>query len=157
MNQSAPTRVDVENPRGFLSARVDANGRIKLPARFIEYLEELPSKRMYITQINGMARIYMNGSWERTLDQFTLEPKKRKALELVAAKYGEDVEADKTGKITLPQALRRELKLEGEMIQMLFDRDVARIYSTAQHDAATEAAEAYVAGFIGEAEDLGQI
>ncbi|HRJ19261.1 MAG TPA: hypothetical protein PLF84_09455 [Bryobacteraceae bacterium] len=120
-------------------------------------MEQLPSKRMYITQINGMARIYMNGSWERTLDQFMLEPKKRKALELVAAKYGEDVEVDKTGKITLPQALRRELELEGETIQMLFDRDVARIYNTVQHDKATEAAEAFVSEFIEEAEEFGLI
>lgn len=156
----APTSGQVEspeNPRGFMDVRVDANGRIKLPARFLEYLEQLTSKRMYITMLNGMARIYMNGSWERTLDGFANEPKKRKALTLAAARYGEDVTLDKAGKITLPQDLRKELKIEGEQIHLLFDKDKVTVYTEAQYKAATSGADEYLSGFIAEADASGSI
>lgn len=155
MVSDAPIRTAVANPRGFISVKVDGNGRIKLPARFLEYLAQLTDKRIYATLINGMARLYMNGAWERNLELLKPWPKKRRALDMVAARYGQDLEVDDAGRITLPQALRKKLQLENQQIYFLFYDDVALIYTEPQYETATAAAEQEVADFLGEAEDLG--
>lgn len=155
MVSDAPARTVVPNPRGAMSIKVDGNGRIKLPARFLEYLAQLTDKRIYATLINDSARLYMNGSWERNLDLLKPWPRKRRALDMVAARYGQDLELDDAGRITLPQALRKKLNLENQQIYFVFHDDVALIYTEAQYESAMAAAEQELAGFLDEAEDLG--
>ena len=94
MESATTNRPSVKPPNGVMSAKVDANGRVKLPARFVEYWSQLEDKRIFATLLNGMARMYLNGSWERNLDLLKPWPAKRKAMALVAGMYGQDLEVD---------------------------------------------------------------
>jgi len=61
------TAPPVEAPRGFLSARVDEKGRLKLPAAITQYLGALGERKVFVTTLNGStARIYPISAWLQT-------------------------------------------------------------------------------------------
>ena len=59
----------LRNPRGYHATRVDPAGRLKLPARFLEYIRSLPDQILFVTVVKDLAKIYVNGAWERELDK----------------------------------------------------------------------------------------
>lgn len=140
-----------------MSVKLDGNGRMKLPARMVEFWSQLEDKRIFATVLNGMGRMYLNGSWERNLDLLKPWPKKRKAMALIAGMYGQDVEVDELRRLTLPPMMRKELGLDNQQVFIQFHDDVAMIYTEAQFAAQTAAAQEEVEGFFGEAEELGFI
>ena len=155
MESATTNRPSVKPPNGVMSAKVDANGRVKLPARFVEYWSQLEDKRIFATLLNGMARMYLNGSWERNLDLLKPWPAKRKAMALVAGMYGQDLEVDEMRRVTLPPLMRKELGLENQQIHIQFHDDVAMMYTDAQFAEQTAAARMVVDEWFGEAEALG--
>ncbi|MBI5085806.1 MAG: hypothetical protein HZB13_14555 [Acidobacteria bacterium] len=122
-------------PRGFHSAKVDAAGRLKLPARYQEYLKLLSDKTLFVTLFQGMARIYTNGSWERNLEKLSPNPEAKARIAKFGDKFGCDVDVDPQGRITLPQLLRKELSLEDQPVQLRFYDDVIAVYSQARYEA----------------------
>lgn len=114
-------------PLGFYPCKVDAAGRLKLPARYQEYLDKLPERYLFVTESRGLARIYTNGSWERRLARIE-DPQLRWRETFRAELVGCDVDVDPQGRITLPQQLRKEMGLEDKTVQLRFYEDVITIY-----------------------------
>ncbi len=113
-------RQPVEAPRGFMSARVDEKGRLKLPAPLVQYLEGFGERKVFITSLNGStARIYPMPVWRQTeaaLEEFGEDTAEREDIAMVADHFGADDEVDGQGRVLIPTLLRRELKLENEQV-----------------------------------------
>ena len=106
--------------RGSQAARVDDKGRLKLPADFKRFLdEEFKSNTFYITSWDGKrGQLYPMKEWEAIEAKLAAmpnsEPAKRKMID-VTNYYGQLVEVDAQGRLTLPQVLREEANLSGEV------------------------------------------
>ena len=110
----------VEAPRGFLSARVDEKGRLKLPASIAQYLEGYGERKVFITTLNGStARIYPISVWretERLLEEPGDDTEDKEDIAFTAYHFGSDDEMDAQGRVLVPTELRRTLKLENEQV-----------------------------------------
>lgn len=128
-------------PLGFHACKIDSTGRLKLPAKYQEYLKELPDKYLFATEFREYARIFTNGSWERLVGEIE-EVDVRKRFTFRAERVGGDIEVDPQGRVTLPQILRTQMKLEDQQVQLRFSNDVITIYAPEQFSRATEESEA---------------
>lgn len=135
MADEAKTRTPLRAPLGFHPVKIDGAGRLKLPAKYLEYLQGLENHHLFATEYRGMARIFTNGSWERNLSKLDSDPGLKKRFAFRAESIGGDLDIDKEGRVTLPQLLRKELGLENEAVQIRFYEDVISIYSQEQYDA----------------------
>ncbi len=127
-----PTR----NPRGYHATRVDPAGRLKLPARFLEYIRTLEDQILFVTVVKDLAKIYVNGAWERELDKLPAdEVDVRDRIARTAEAQGGDVECDPQGRVTLPQKVREFLKLENQAVQLRFSEDIIAVYTQERYEA----------------------
>lgn len=112
----------VEAPRGFLSARVDEKGRLKLPASIVQYLDAFGERKVFITTLNGStARIYPIAVWretERLLEEPGDDTEAKEDIAFIAYHFGSDDEMDGQGRVLVPTELRRSLKLENEQVYL---------------------------------------
>ena len=96
------------------------------------YLSQLPDKEMFATSTeDGMAKIYINGSWGRTKENLfaaTEQQELTMAYFRVASKYGGNVDMDSNGRVTLPQELRRKMSWQDSPVQLLIFKDLIQIY-----------------------------
>jgi MraZ protein len=132
----------IRPPRGFHTAKVDQAGRVKMPAKYQEYLGRLEDRTLFVTKLHGMARIYTNGSWERNLAKLDADPSLKLRYTVQADRFGGDVEMDPQGRITLPQVLRQDMKLENESLQLRFFDDIVLVYTPEQFQAVVAESEA---------------
>ncbi|HEY5163550.1 MAG TPA: division/cell wall cluster transcriptional repressor MraZ [Terriglobales bacterium] len=105
--------------RGNAPTRVDEKGRLKVPAEFKRVVEEKYGRKFYITSLDGrVAHVYPFEEWERIelklagLSNFN--PTKKKFLTRTNY-YGQVVEMDGQGRLLLPQLLREEAGLKGDV------------------------------------------
>ena len=116
------TAPPVEAPRGFLSARVDEKGRLKLPAAITQYLGALGEHKVFVTTLNGStARIYPISAWlqtENMLEESGEDADVREDVAFIAYHFGADSEIDPQGRVLVPTDLRRALKLENEQVYL---------------------------------------
>ena len=116
------TAPSVEAPRGFLSARVDEKGRLKLPAAITQYLGALGEHKVFVTTLNGStARIYPISAWlqtENMLEEAGEDADVREDVAFIAYHFGADSEIDPQGRVLVPTDLRRALKLENEQVYL---------------------------------------
>jgi MraZ protein len=105
--------------RGNAPTRVDEKGRLKVPAEFKRVVEEKYGEKFYITSLDGrVAHVYPFEEWERIelklagLSNFN--PTKKKFLTRTNY-YGQVVEMDGQGRLLLPQLLREEAGLKGDV------------------------------------------
>lgn len=150
---SAPS-TRLRAPLGFHACKVDASGRLKLPARYQEYLEKLPDKYLFVTEFRGLARIFTNGSWERTVAMIE-DPALRKRFTYRAEAIGGDVDIDPQGRITLPQQLRKQLGLEDQPVQLRFYEDVITIYPQQKFEEELARAESFLASDLERLSSMG--
>jgi DNA-binding transcriptional regulator/RsmH inhibitor MraZ len=129
--EAAPPRLRA--PLGFYPCKVDSAGRLKLPARYQDYLGKLPDQKLFVTEYQGLAKIFTNGSWEKTLARIT-DPALKRRFAFQAEAMGSEVDIDPQGRITLPQQLRKELGLEEKAVQLRFYEDVITIYPQEQFE-----------------------
>ena len=112
--------VSVEAPRGFMPARVDEKGRLKLPAAIVQYLAGLGEQKVFVTTLNSStARIYPISSWRQTeamLEQPGEDSDIREDVAFVAYHYGADSDIDPQGRVLVPTELRRKLGFENEQV-----------------------------------------
>ena len=112
----------IEAPRGFLSARVDEKGRLKLPAAIVEYVAALGDQRVFVTTVNGStARIYPISVWRQNeilLEQGGDDTELKEDVAFVAYHFGADSDVDAQGRVLVPTELRRALRLEGEQVHL---------------------------------------
>jgi transcriptional regulator MraZ len=110
----------VEAPRGFMSARVDEKGRLKLPASMVQYLEAFGERKVFLTSLDGVTgRIYPMPVWRRTeaaLEESGEDTQDREDVAMVAYHFGADDEMDGQGRVLVPTLLRRALKFENEQV-----------------------------------------
>ena len=105
--------------RGNHPTRVDEKGRLKVPAEFKRVIDEKYSQQFYITSLDGkVAQIYPFEEWERIeqkLDNLsTFNPTKKKFLTRVNY-WGQQVEMDGQGRLLIPQLLRENAAIKGEV------------------------------------------
>ena len=110
----------VEAPRGFLSARVDEKGRLKLPSAIAQYLDGFGERKVFVTTLNAStARIYPISVWretERLLEEPGDDAETKEDVAFIAYHFGSDDEMDAQGRVLVPTELRRALKLENEQV-----------------------------------------
>ena len=105
--------------RGNHPTRVDDKGRLKVPAEFKRVIDEKYGTQFYITSLDGkVAQIYPFEEWERIeqkLSQLsTFNPTKKKFLSRVNY-WGQQVEMDGQGRLLIPQLLRENAAIKGEV------------------------------------------
>src|ERR1019366_3238960 len=111
--------------RGNHPTRIDDKGRLKVPADFKREIEEkFSSQQFYVTSIDGKrALLYPMEEWERfeqTLAALpSLNPTKQKLLNRTNY-YGQAVEMDGQGGLTIPGLLREAAEIKGEGAVMGF-------------------------------------
>ncbi len=119
-NGPGNTATPIEAPRGFLSARVDEKGRLKLPAAITQYLSALGEQKVFVTTLNGTTvRIYPISVWlqtENLLEEAAEDADIREDVAFIADHFGADSEIDPQGRVLVPTDLRRALKLENEQV-----------------------------------------
>ncbi len=139
MDAEKPNQVEpIDPPRGFYPGRVDEKGRLKLPARFQEYLGSFSDKRLFVTSLgDGIARIYPNSVWkqnEKFFETYTENPRAAQRIAFLANALGSDTEMDSQGRVLLSPELRRKLGLENQPVQLLCYRGRIDVYSQTLFD-----------------------
>ncbi len=105
--------------RGNHPTRVDEKGRLKVPSEFKRVIDEKYGQQFYITSLDGkVAQVYPFEEWERIEQKLaglsTFNPTKKKFLARVNY-YGQQVEMDGQGRLLIPQLLREEAQIKGEV------------------------------------------
>jgi MraZ protein len=105
--------------RGSYPTRVDEKGRLKVPADFKRVIDEKYGAQFYITSLDGkVAQVYPFEEWERIEQKLaslsTFNPTKKKFLDRVNY-YGQMVEMDGQGRVLIPQLLRDNAQIKGEV------------------------------------------
>lgn len=111
--------------RGNHPTRIDDKGRLKVPADFKREIEEkFQNQQFYCTSFNGKeARLYPMEEWERFEAKLaalpSLNPTRAKLLN-VSNYYGQVVDMDSQGRVTIPGLLRDAADIKGEVAVMGF-------------------------------------
>ncbi len=105
--------------RGNHPTRVDDKGRLKVPAEFKRVIDEKYGTQFYITSLDGkVAQIYPFEEWERIEQKLanlsTFNPTKKRFLTR-ANYWGQQVEMDGQGRLLIPQLLRENAAIKGEV------------------------------------------
>jgi MraZ protein len=105
--------------RGGFPATVDVKGRVKLPARLREQLEESFGREVYVCSFfPHELRVYPLPVWEtieeRLLSKPAMKPAVLKLIERV--NYGQLLEMDDHGRIVIPALLREMVDVDGEVV-----------------------------------------
>ena len=105
--------------RGNHPTRVDEKGRLKVPAEFKRVIDEKYGTQFYITSLDGkVAQIYPFEEWEQIEQKLaglsTFNPTKKKFLSRVNY-WGQQVEMDGQGRLLVPQLLRENAAIKGEV------------------------------------------
>ncbi len=148
-----------EPPHSIAQASVDDKGRLKLPEKFLEYLEAINVTQVFITTFDlKLARIYPLFVWKRNEDLFynageNAAPAER--LALLAKAYGGDAEIDKSGRVLLPAKLREALGLEKQPVWLDVYNGRINLVTKKIHDERMQLAMANMADDLRMLEKLG--
>ena len=127
----------VAAPKGIFPARVDERGRLKLPAAFKAYLEQLGEKDLFVTSFDGrIARIYTPGVWESNEKHLTApgeNRERRKRIYLKSMAFGENSRLDDQGRVLVNTDLRRAMNVENQPVRLMNYDGVIQFWSEAVH------------------------
>jgi MraZ protein len=105
--------------RGNHQTKVDEKFRLKLPSEFKRRVDEVYGPVFYITSIDGKtAQLYPMKEWEAIEAKIVqLEPTdpEREDFLNVTSYYGQTVEMDSQGRLLLPQVIRQQAQLTGDV------------------------------------------
>jgi MraZ protein len=109
----------VERFRGGFPATIDAKGRVKLPAKLREQLENDFGREVFVCSFfPHELRIYPLPVWEmveeRLLSKPAMKPAVLKLIERV--NYGQLLELDDHGRLMVPALLREMVEVDGEVV-----------------------------------------
>ena len=107
---------------GSCPAKIDDKFRLKIPARFLRELPETENNVYFVTSDDGKcAQIYPIPVWEQIAQKLQAPPRmvpaKLKLLRFTSY-YGMLAELDRQGRILIPQALREDAQIAGEVVVM---------------------------------------
>lgn len=105
---------------GSSQAKIDEKFRLKIPAKFRRDLPETEDNTYFVTSDSGScAQIYPISVWERIAQKF-LEPPRMDPAKLKFQKftsyYGTLAPMDPQGRILIPQVLREDAQITGDVI-----------------------------------------
>ena len=105
--------------RGSYYATVDDKGRLKLPTRLRNQLEESYGPHVFVTSLHSAEiRVYPLPVWEekerKLLDLPAWDPLVQELLE--RANYGQEDEIDGQGRVLVPAMLRDILGITGDVV-----------------------------------------
>jgi MraZ protein len=105
--------------RGQFDVRMDAKGRLPLPARLREKLAEQADPRLVLTAWDGGLQGFTLARWtkmERRFAGVSLFDRKTRAFLLSYVAGAAEVETDGHGRILVPAPLRRRAGLSGDCV-----------------------------------------
>lgn len=107
---------------GRYSAKIDDKSRLRLPAKFRRDVPDSDENTYYVTSDDGKcAQIYPASVWEQVAYKLQasprMDPAKRK-YERVTSYYGLMTQMDPQGRILIPQSLREDARISGDVIVM---------------------------------------
>jgi MraZ protein len=105
---------------GSFPARIDDKFRLKVPAKFRRELPDTEDNTYFVTSDDGRsAQIYSIPVWERIAQKFLepprMDPAKQK-LQKFTSYYGILTQMDPQGRILIPQPLREDAQITGDVI-----------------------------------------
>jgi MraZ protein len=107
---------------GSFSAKIDEKFRLKIPAKFRRDLPETEDNTYFVTSYDGRcAQIYPVPVWEQIAQKLQAPPRMDPAkikLNKFTSYYGMLSQMDPQGRILIPQMLREDAKLAGEVVVM---------------------------------------
>ena len=122
-------------------AKIDHKFRLKVPAQFRRELPETEDNTYFVTSIDGKsARIYPLPVWQRIAQKFLeppqMEPVKKK-LQFITSYYGLLTQMDSQGRILIPQELREDAAITGD-VKVMAQYDHLEVWS---HDSSRKKAK----------------
>jgi MraZ protein len=105
--------------KGTYHHRIDAKGRLPIPAVFRRALADGPETTVVVTLLDQCLAVYAPAEWERLERQLVALPsfsKQVKALTRLLTSRAADCEIDVQGRILLPPALREAAGLERDAV-----------------------------------------
>ncbi len=107
---------------GSCPARIDDKFRLKIPAKFRRDLPETEDNTYFVTSDDGRcAQIYPIPVWEQIAQKLQAPPRMVPAklkLQKFTSYYGMLSQMDPQGRILIPQTLREDAKITGDVIVM---------------------------------------
>lgn len=107
---------------GSCPAKIDEKFRLKIPAKFRHDLPETEENTYFVTSDSGKcAQIYPIPVWEQIAQKLQSPPRYSRAKQkLLKATnyYGMLASIDAQGRILIPQKLREDAQLSGEVVVM---------------------------------------
>jgi len=105
--------------RGNCPTRLDEKGRLKMPADFKHEIDRSYDGQFYITSFDGaVIKLYPLKEWELFEKKILSQSNSRRALEKftdTTSYYGQTVEMDAQGRLTIAEWLRNKFGLKGEV------------------------------------------
>jgi MraZ protein len=104
---------------GRYSAKIDEKARLRLPAKFRRDLPETEDDTYYVTSDDGKcAQIYPIPVWKKIAQKFQESPRMDPAklkLQRYTSYYGLLTQMDPQGRILMPQSLREDAHIMGDV------------------------------------------
>ena len=105
---------------GHQSTKIDEKGRLKLSTEFKSLIDEKLGPKFYITTLDAKrAQLYPLQEWLKKLAELqampTTNPIRQRIFD-ITSRYGQQVDMDSSGRLLIPQELREDAKLTGEVI-----------------------------------------
>ena len=138
-----------EPPHSIEPASVDDKGRLKLPAKVVEYLNATGVTEVFISTTDlRQVTIYPLSVWQRNEELFEnpgddVEAAER--LALLMKHYGGDSAIDPSGRVLLPAPLRQELGLEKQSVVVQFQGGCFNVRSRKVHEEQLQVSRASLA------------
>ena len=142
--------------RGNFTTKVDAKGRMSIPAPFRRGLEagdpnwqsgvDPECVVVYGPKTQRHLEVYTVAAFEEVEDKILAMPKgsvKRKRLQRYFSGASHTLSIDNTGRIVLPQKLREKIGLDGDVFY-LGTTDTFQIWNPAEYEALEEADESWL-------------
>jgi MraZ protein len=119
--------------RGTLPAKIDAQGRIKIPTAHRKVMEESFGPDLYVTSVTGKnACIYPLSEWEqieaKMMERPRLLPSKQKFLRNTGY-YGQQASMDKQGRVSIQPLLRKKADLEEAEVVVIGKLDYIEVWN----------------------------
>lgn len=108
--------------RGNFPAKIDAQGRIKVPSAHRRVFDERYGLEVFVTSLSGQnVLVYPLSEWEeieaKLMEPPKMRPEKIKFLRN-ANYYGQVSSMDKQGRVVIPTHLRESAQMDGEVAVM---------------------------------------
>ena len=129
--------------RGNFPAKLDAQGRIKIPTAHRKILEEAHGADVFVTSLNGdSVRIYPMGEWEK-IEAKLLEPPKMLPGKVKFLRntsyYGQVSTMDKQGRISIQPHLREKAEVDGQEVAVMGQLNYLEVWNKSHFERALEA------------------